>query len=471
MIDIPEDAFEGVTSSTQDAQQPIIPQDTESWSPWIERNIKQSPAALYKMGRTGLGLGDLLNYVFAPSQTNIAANDPNKSIYDYLANYNQGALTALGNEAQAQKEAESIFPQSMTQFQPGDWLSQYAIPELAMIGLGGGFKSLSALRTGIQSSLGALGGGKAAEMASSLLPQDYEWLTTPLQIGGQILGGIAGGSAFNPEASVVPTTRMSPQKVIHTLKKEQTPLYATAKKLERPASIPATKLSDTINDITSNLEGFTTAQKTYLTEMAKDVNDIIEKNGTISIPKAKSLRKRINNQIYDRNLAEPVKGDLRTINERLKDYILENSSAEHNKNWLRAEETTVQIKNLQKQLKESKSPLNQLINVGRKAGTAATLGGTLKALGLSSKGSAIGGGLSLLAHRIYNEKQYLNQLAYTSPRLYKEYKNILKSAVTAEAFKTSQRLNRLAEKINQELPIEQEAPPLEIPPEAFDYGD
>lgn len=470
MINIPEDAFEGITNASNKAEQQLPgPEHQEGWGPWLKRNAMQSPTALYKFGRSGAGLGDLINYLFTPGNANVSANDPNKVIYDYLANYNAGARAGIGNQAQAQKEAEAIFPQSMTQFQPGDWLSQNIIPEAAMIGLTGGFGSLPALRSGIQSSIGAFGGGQLAEQGASLLPPEYEYLKTPLKIGGQILGGGLGQGAFNATKSLLPSKRMSPQKVVHTLKKEQGPLYETAKKMEQAPKVPATKVSETINDITRNLEGYTSEQKRYLTNMASDVNNVIERNGTISIPKAKSLRKRINNQIYDRDLATPVKGDLHAINNSLKDYILENSSAQHNKNWLRAEEATVQIKDLEKQIASSKSPITQLTKEAIKYTPAASLGAALKMFGFSGKTGAIVGGLSALGHKLFTEKEYLNQLSSSSPKLYKEYLDIVKHAGTVETAKTAQRLNRWAEKANEELPIEAEAASLEIPSEAFDY--
>jgi hypothetical protein len=155
----------------------------------------------------------------------------------------------------------------------------------------------------------------------------------------------------------------------------------------------------------------------------------------------------------------------------LKDYIVENSTPEHNKNWLRAEEITSQMKGLQKEIASSKSPINQLINAGKKIGSASTLGVGLKALGLSAKTGAIAGGLSLLGHKMVNEVKYLNQLASSSPRLYKEYMDTLKHAGKVEAAKTAQRLNRLAEKANEELPIETRTPEIEIPSEAFDYNE
>lgn len=186
--------------------EPIVSQNSpsESYTDYAKRNVAKVPAMAYELGRSGLGLGNLLNFIGERSQ---------QAGQGYLQQYPQAiqqASQGLGNLGQlarrailptgqeANQEAQtlaSFLPGSTpegiryaTEHRPEDYPAEFALMELPRIIASAGTGGIPGAAKAVGRSLGLFGGSEAGHAAGGALGE----LLGDRQVG-ELAGGLAGG--------------------------------------------------------------------------------------------------------------------------------------------------------------------------------------------------------------------------------------------------------------------------------------
>ncbi len=442
-------------------------QEPEGWGSYIGRNIAKVPTLAYEMGRTGLGLGNLLDMALPEQQqATPISQDPNQALYDYLANYRSGATAglraALPSTQQAHKEISAVLPEYMTQHRPEDWPAEFALTELPLIAATGGFKSIPAFGRSALQSLGILGGSQLGENIGGTVGEKIGFPNLG-RVGGAVAGGHLGGMAARAitpgKTNIVPTKAMAPEKIIEELREQQRPNYEAAIALEGNKAGNATKLINILNDVNEDIGlGMAKSDQNYVRELIKDL-DSASINGKMTLAQAKTAKRNINDQLYEHTVSSPVKKQLTKIVGGLNEFIAENGSPEHNKFWQQAEQNTRDIKKFENQIrrvKENKESLPSIIKEGmRKFKMPVTLSALSKFLGFGNSVSAITGLLTEGARRLFLEGKYLYKISQEHPDIYNKYINTLANAHKIDASKVAMRLNDMAKKLDKDYPEEE----------------
>ena len=437
-------------------------EEEESWPSYIGRNIAKVPTLAYEMGRSGLGLGNLLDMVLPGQQgTTPISQDPNQALYDYLANYKSGATTglrtALPSTQQANKEISAILPEYMTQHKQEDWPAEYALTELPLIALTGGFKSLPAFGRSALQSLGILGGSQLGEEVGGTIGEQIGFPNLG-RIGGAVAGGHLGGMAARAitpgKTNIVPTKAIAPEKIIEDLREQQRPNYEAAVILEGNKSGNASKFINILNDVNEDIGlGMSKSDQSYVRELIKDLDNAVS-SGEMTLAQAKTAKRNINDQLYEHTVSNPVKKQLTKLVGGLNEFIMENGSPEHNKFWQQAEQNTRDIKKFENQIrrvKENKESLPAIIKEGMtKFKMPVALSSLAKWLGFGNSVSAITGLLTEGARRLFLEGKYLYKISKEHPDIYKKYINTLSEAYKIDANKVAFRINDMAKKLDED---------------------
>ena len=444
----------------------------ENWPEYIGRNIAKTPALAYELGRSGLGLGNLLEMALPAQPTPVSESDPNKAIYDYLANYQSGATAGLKSflpsMEQANKEISQILPEYMTQHRPEDWPAEFALTELPLIAATGGLKSFPAFGRSALQSLGILGGSQLGATAGEALGEQVGMPNLGRvggALGGGYLGGLGARAAIPTKSSLLPTKVMAPERIIEDLRIQQKPNYDAAVALEGNKTGNAAKFINTLNNVYEDIGlGMAKSDQTYLRDMIKDIDNAISV-GKMTLAQAKTAKRNINDQLYEHTVSNPVKKQLTKLIGGLNEFIIENGSPEHNKFWQAAEQNTIDIKKFEKQIrhaKEAKESLPGIIKEGmKKYSLPAGLGTMAKWFGFEPKIAAITGLLTRGAQRVFLEGKYLYRISQEHPRIYRKYIDTLSHAAKMDSPKVAARINDIAKDLDRyygEEEIEKETP-------------
>lgn len=136
------------------------------------------------------------------------------------------------------------------------------------------------------------------------------------------------------------------------------PLYEQASKVEPKGKFEAKKIIDITEDINKNFQkAVGTGDVSQLTKIIKDIESTVNRGtthpkGELSVADAKTLKRNINDQIYERGASSVFKHQAGKAVEELKKFVTKNSSPEHNKLWNNAEKLYVESAKLKKGRKE-----------------------------------------------------------------------------------------------------------------------
>jgi len=445
--------MEGLSSTKAQpiSQQPAqaVEQSEETWPQYIGRNVAKIPSMAYTAASTGLGLGDLEHLM----RTELAG-DPEE-----WPNYVLGFKTS----EQARRESRQAFPESWkdyaTQSRPGDRPAEFLATELPMIAATGGFSSLPALGRSALQSAGILGGSEALGALGQEVGQTFGAPGTGRAIGS-IAGGHAGGLAASKRLNILPTKAMAPEKIIQDLKEQQRPTYDAAIALEGPTLGNAKKLNATLNNVEQNIGlGMAKHDRDYLSDILNSVGSSIKNNG-LTLEQAKSIKRNINDQLYEHTVSSPVKKQLTKIVGGLNDFILDNGSPEHNKVWLAAEKNTKDIKKFSDQVKHAKEHKESLPGVIKEGmnrwGLTAGLPSLAKWFGFSHSAAAITGLMTEGARKLFIEGKYLYKISKEHPDIFNKYINTMANAAKMDAPKVAIRVNDIAKSLDKYYPEESE---------------
>jgi len=275
----------------------------ETRSEYWARNAAQAAPNLYVGGRSGFGLGDLLQYLgnakgnalgvneqqFAEQHPNlnIGQNRPQDPFFKAGSAIRDVLLRAgLPTGEQATGEAKAIFPKYATQeSREGDWPAQLLLQNLPFVLSGGGLKSAGQFGKNILHQAGILGGAEAAsaigEQIGSLLldpnDPDYNKKKTLFGIASQFPGAWAGGKLANRIIN-------APSKVLPELERElleqqfeaskQERLNEATEKLETGKKEAETKKTEALEKVEQERKEKSTSRATEEAEMfSKDATE------------------------------------------------------------------------------------------------------------------------------------------------------------------------------------------------------
>jgi hypothetical protein len=272
---------------------------TESYTDYAKRNIAKVPAMAYELGRSGLGLGNLLNFIGERSQ---------QAGQGYLQQYPQAiqqasqGLSNLGQLArrtilptgqEANREAQtlaSLLPGATperiryaTEHRPEDYPAEFALMELPRIIASAGSGGIPGAAKALGRSLGLFGGSEAGHVAGGALGE----LLGDRQVG-ELAGGLAGGHYGQKLANVAMNRpgKFFPEKVrqaeegafeqnklqrLSEIEKEYTPKIREQEEAARKAYL----------ELPKEKAGFEAAKKDQINSVKKDINDFRNKIKTL----------------------------------------------------------------------------------------------------------------------------------------------------------------------------------------------
>jgi hypothetical protein len=409
---------------TNEPQRKPVRQDDEGWGDYLKSAGARLPANIFKLAHTGGGLANIMHALSkeAPKLAEglFSAASPAYSGLKYLSQYapekiknyipNVESITEFFAEPGAQRHAEALFPQIMTEQKPGDEYIDLMLAELAMSPLIGGPRALTSL-AGIGKTaargLGHLAGGTLGGSAGKYLGEKAGMPETGKELG--ILAGTVGGgqlaeripgalyeranlrrniekkgirediSQYEKELSaqkdIVENTRREKRAARRKLAQEEGELLSAKESLISEEEARATKLENEVDKLRALEEkeylaaeesmkgkrGHTQILSDYLTDawdrifkggldeteqsqlkhLLLDADRIMRSSeNQISLEDARLIQKRINDKIYNKNVTESVKTELRIFSKALDEFIKEWGGDDLKKHWDKAKSST-----------------------------------------------------------------------------------------------------------------------------------
>lgn len=422
----------------------------ETWPQYITRGVSKIPADIYSMGRSGFGIGDLIQQGLGEPRQNV---NP-QSMNDYLSNYLQSAKTELQqlipSEQTARQEVASAYSpifgkegaRYATESRPGDWpmeLLSQTIPSLGMGAVRGG---LSGLGKQALKEAGILGGG----LAGGELGEKVGGRTGRLI--GSVTGAFVGGQ---PVKTLYPSKHLEKYvKQAENYGAVANNAYTLADSLHENVYGNTSKLEQVMDKVGRNLgKGLKKSDQKNIMNNLQQLEESIQ-NGKMSLEDAKTFRRNLNEYTYDFKTSNAYKTQVKPLIKELGTFIEESGSPEHTKAWRAGEEATKK-----KYAALNKIPdtgLDKVIKLGEKALSKSGwlgMGSYLLGVGLghTTKG-LIGSGLAGALHAA-SEAKYIKRVLQEHPEIAREYKKTLLHQGIKDIGGLSYRLNKLGDKVDK----------------------